>query len=210
MINDINQLDLTQKYTYADYLTWQFKERVELIKGKIFKMSPAPGTDHQIIVASIFGDMIQFLKGKDCRIFSAPFDVRLPINNEKGKEDTVIQPDICVICDTSKLDKKGCKGTPDLIVEIVSKSSVKKDLHEKFELYQQSGVQEYWVVQPGDRVVTIYTLNQQGFYEASRAKTYGDRVASQVLPGFSIELDDVFSNLLDEPDEGYGDEVERL
>lgn len=87
---------------------------------------------------------------------------------------------------------------------------MKKDLHEKFELYQQSGVQEYWVVQPGDRVVTIFTLNLEGNYEASRAKTYGDQVASQVLTGFSIELDDVFSNLLEDSDEGYGDEVERL
>jgi len=209
-MKDINQLDLNKNYTYADYLTWQFKERVELIKGKIFKMSPAPGTDHQTILTSVFRDLALFVKGESCRVFSAPFDVRLPVSNEKGKEDTVIQPDICVICDLSKLDQKGCKGAPDLIVEIVSKSSVKKDLHEKFELYQQSGVQEYWVVQPGDRVVTIYTLNQHGVYEASRPKTYGDQVVSQVLPGFSIELDDVFSNLLEEPEEGYGDEVERL
>lgn len=109
MVTDINELDFSKSYTYADYLTWQFKERVELIKGKIFKMSPAPGTDRQIIVASIFGDLIQFLKGKDCRVFSAPFDVRLPISNVSSKEDTVIQPDICVICDPSKLDQKGCK-----------------------------------------------------------------------------------------------------
>jgi len=210
MIKDFSQLDLNKSYTYADYLTWQFKERVELIKGKIFKMSPAPGTDHQTILTSVFRDLALFVKGESCRVFSAPFDVRLAVSNEKGKEDTVIQPDICVICDLSKLDQKGCKGAPDLIVEIVSKSSVKKDLHEKFELYQQSGVQEYWIVQPGDRVVTVYTLNQKGLYEASRAKTYGDQVASQVLPGFSIELDDVFSNLLEEPEEGYGDEVERL
>ena len=88
-MKDINQLDLNKNYTYADYLTWQFKERVELIKGKIFKMSPAPGTDHQTIVASIFGDIIQFLKGKDCRVFSAPFDVRLPVSKHNGKEDTV-------------------------------------------------------------------------------------------------------------------------
>ena len=210
MITDINQLNFKKHYTYADYLAWQFKERVELIKGKIFKMSPAPGTDHQKIVFKLSIAMGNNLNDKNCEVYISPFDVRLPIKDKKGKSNTVVQPDICVICDLTKLDSKGCNGAPDLIVEIVSKSSVKKDLHEKFDLYQEAGVQEYWVVQPGDRTINVFTLNEYGVYEISRPKTYGDQISSQILPRLTIELDDLFSNLLEEPDEGYGDEVERL
>jgi Uma2 family endonuclease len=209
MITDINQLDFNRHYTYADYLTWKFKERVELIKGKIFRMAPANSTNHQMILSNL---ICSFGKRSDRneKIFIGPFDVRLPGDDESVNPNTVIQPDICVICDLTKLDSKGCNGSPDLIVEIVSKSSVKKDLHEKFDLYQEAGVQEYWVVQPGDRTINVFTLNEYGTYEISRPKTYGDQISSQILPGLTIELDDIFSNLLEEPDEGYGDEVERL
>lgn len=209
MITDINQLDLDKHYTYADYLTWQFKERVELIKGKIFRMAAANSTNHQIVLSNL---IYSFGKRSDQheKIFVGPFDVRLPGEARSVNQNTVVQPDICVICDLSKLDSKGCNGVPDLIVEIVSKSSVKKDLHEKFDLYQQAGVPEYWVVQPGDRTINVFTLNEYCVYEISRPKTYGDQISSQILPGLTIELDDIFSNLLEEPDEGYGDEVERL
>lgn len=210
MITDINQLDFDKSYTYADYLTWQFRERVELIRGKIFRMSPAPGTDHQRIVIKMVSKLNIFLEQDICEVFTAPFDVRLPVKDKKGNDDTVVQPDICVVCDPSRIDSKGCKGAPDLIVEIVSKSSVKKDLNEKYDLYQQCGVQEYWVIQPGNRTINVFTLDNDGKYQVARPKTYGDRVSSQVLPGLTVNLDDVFSNLLEEPEEGYGDEVERF
>ena len=200
-ITDINQLDFSKSYTYADYLTWQFQDRVELIMGKIFRMSPAPTSKHQSIVSAIHGNLYHFLKGKVCRVFPAPFDVQLPLKLKVN--NNVVQPDITVICDPSKIVKEGCHGAPDLVVEVVSKSSVKKDLHEKFELYEMAGIPEYWLVNPNDRSLIIFTLNQQGQYQASKPLTSGDVATSQVLTGFAVDLDEVFINLVEEPEEGY-------
>jgi len=112
----IEEPDLSGTYTYADYLTWQLGEMTELIRGKIFKMSPAPGSLHQKISGELFRQSANFLKGKKCQVFSAPFDVRLPLSN-KSKSDreiiTVVQPDLCVICDPAKIDERGCVGAPD-------------------------------------------------------------------------------------------------
>lgn len=133
MITDINQLDFKKRYTYADYLTWKFTERVELIKGWLYKMSPAPRRRHQ----KISGELFFLLKSNSllegCEIYDAPFDVRL-VKNERAQHrtiDTVVQPDICVICDPGKLDEMGCQGAPDLIVEITSPATAKKDYNEK-------------------------------------------------------------------------------
>ncbi|WP_042344549.1 Uma2 family endonuclease, partial [Capnocytophaga canis] len=147
---NINQLDVENGvYTYADYLLWKFEERVELLKGKIFKMSPAPSLKHQKISMNLSGLLWQFLRGKKCQLFSAPFDVRLPKKEEKGDNiHTVVQPDLCIICDESKLDERGCIGAPDLIIEILSPGNSKKEMKNKFELYQESGVEEYWIVNP--------------------------------------------------------------
>ena len=158
-ITDINQLDITKSYSYADYLTWQFTDRVELIMGKIFKMSPAPTSNHQYAVSVMHATIFQFLKGKPCKVFPAPFDVSLP--DASGVSKTVVQPDITVICDPTKITEQGCSGAPDLVVEVISKSSVKKDLHEKYGIYEQVGVKEYWIVQPQDRSLIIFTLNEK-------------------------------------------------
>lgn len=211
VITDINQLDLSRSYTYADYLTWRIKERVELILGKIFLMSPAPTSKHQYISGLISAEFVTFLKGSSCRVFSAPFDVTLPIKNKKGEPNTVIQPDICVICDHEKITEKGCFGAPDLIVEIVSGSSVKRDLHEKYNIYEQSGVKEYWIVHPNDKSLSMFHLDDNGNYIASRPLTYGDKVVSKVLPGLEIDLNEVFQDVVKEPEEGYLPEgVKRL
>lgn len=203
IITDIKQLDLNKSYTYADYLTWKFMERVELILGKIFLMSPAPTSKHQYISGLMSAEFVTFLKRTSCRVFSAPFDVTLPIKNKNGEPNTVIQPDICVICDHEKITEKGCVGAPDLIVEIVSGSSVKRDLHEKYNIYEQSGVKEYWIVHPNDKSLSIFLLNEQGKYVTSRPLTYGDKVASKVLPGMEIDLNEVFQDVVKEPEEGY-------
>ncbi len=140
-MSNFHQLDLNKSYTYADYLQWKFEERLELIKGKIFKMSPAPSMRHQRISGHIYREISWFLKGRTCQIFSAPFDVRL---SKKGSNDseitTVVQPDICVICDESKLDERGCLGAPDIVVEILSPGNTKKEMRNKFQLYQESSV----------------------------------------------------------------------
>jgi Uma2 family endonuclease len=208
MITDINQLDLTKQYTYADYLTWRFRERVELIMGKIFRMSPAPSSEHQQIVSALHGNIYQYLRNKDCRVFPSPYDVVLPSRSEAP--DTVVQPDITVICDLSKITERGCMGAPDLVVEVVSKSSVRKDLHEKYTLYEQCGIEEYWMVLPTERSLIIFSLDETGVYQAAKPLTRGDKVVSRVLTGMEIELDEIFPDVVEEPEEGYGSEVHRI
>ncbi len=161
MITNFNQLDIAKQYTYADYLTWKFSERVELWKGWVLKMSPAPSSRHQTISINLATEFKNYLRKKTCRVFAAPFDVRL-MDTKKPTSDTeiltVVQPDICVICDEQKIDEKGCIGSPDLIVEIVSKGNTKKELETKFALYEENGVQEYWIVQQGDETVVVFDL----------------------------------------------------
>ena len=167
MITSINQLDLTKKYTYADYLTWQFDEMVELIKGKILRMSPAPKRFHQEYSGNIYFEIKTFLKTKPCKVYEAPFDVRLikNKNKENGQIETVVQPDICVICDLDKLDDLGCVGSPDLIVEVVSKSSKKRDYHDKFDLYEENGILEYWIVDPDAKSVDVFVLEDEKYIQ---------------------------------------------
>jgi Uma2 family endonuclease len=211
LITDINQLDLDKKYNYAEYLTWRFKERVELIMGKIFKMSPAPTATHQGVSMLIVGAFFNYLKGKSCRVFHAPFDVRLSKTSSTSDKDveTVVQPDICVICDLAKIDEKGCNGAPDLIVEITSKSSVQKDLHEKYELYEQVGVKEYWIVYPTEKSLTVFIL-ENGKYIPSKPMTTGDIVRSNVLPDLNLDLEEIFQDIVQEPQEDYNIKQVRL
>lgn len=200
-ITDINQIDLAKSYTYADYLTWKFQERIELIFGKIFKMSPAPTSQHQHISVVISSSMYNFVKGKQCKVFTAPFDVILPV--AAGISNTVVQPDITVVCDPSKITEQGCNGTPDLIVEVVSKSSITRDLHEKFGVYEQVGVKEYWIVHPIDRSLIIFVLDDTGKYQPSKPLTKGDIATSQVLPGLAIDLNELFVDVVEEQQAEY-------
>ncbi len=195
MITDINQLDFSKTYTYADYLTWQFSERVELIMGRIFKMS-APNRLHQRISIVLSGELYSFLKKSSCELFAAPFDVRLPLPPHRIKGDkvnTVVQPDICVVCDLDKLDEKGCQGAPDLIIEILSSGNSKREVQDKFDLYESAGVQEYWVVQPTEKFITRYNLDENNKYIGSRLYTEDDTIASKVLQGFQVEVNQIFS-----------------
>jgi Uma2 family endonuclease len=185
-------LDMNKTYTYADYLKWDFKERVELIMGKLFKMSPAPNSRHQKISMRLSTLLDNFLDEKECDVFAAPFDVRFPRKTRDDKDIiTVVQPDLCVICDSSKVDEKGCLGAPDIVVEILSPSNNVVELNNKFDLYESSGVREYWIVSPQDDTFVINTL-VDGKYQTSRPKTTGSKVTSSVLPGFSIDLSRLF------------------
>ncbi|MGA0560291.1 Uma2 family endonuclease [Larkinella sp. VNQ87] len=145
----------SKKYTYADYLTWQLVEgrsdvSVELIKGKVARMSPAPKRIHQAISFNLSRILGQQLKGKSCRAYAAPFDVRLATLDVVTNEsiETVVQPDLSVICDPAKLDDQGCMGAPDWIIEILSPGSLARDTKEKFDLYEENGVKEYWQGRP--------------------------------------------------------------
>ncbi|MVN21231.1 Uma2 family endonuclease [Mucilaginibacter arboris] len=190
-----SDLDLSKTYNYADYLQWKFEERVELIKGKIFKMSPAPGSAHQRISRVILVAIDNFLENKTCEVFSAPFDVRLT-RKSKNNQDlvTVVQPDVCVICDPSKIDGSGCLGAPDIVVEILSPGNNRKELQNKYEVYEESGVQEYWIVSPQDKTFLKYTLNDIGTYVPSRLLTIGSEVTTPILPGFVLDLEQVFKD----------------
>ena len=189
-ITNFSDLDLTKQYCYADYLLWQFSERVELIKGFIQKMSPAPSRKHQTVAKNITFKMMLFLEEKACNLFFAPFDVRLPIPSTK-KDSTVVQPDLCIICDENKLDDKGCNGSPDLIVEILSLYNSKYDVDTKFSLYQDAGVKEYWIVEPEEKLIFIYTLHD-GVYIGLKPFSEGQIVTSPLFPELQIAVDDVF------------------
>jgi Uma2 family endonuclease len=186
-------LDLNKSYTYADYYKWNFDERVELINGRIFEMSPAPNRIHQELSGEIYHRLKGFLQNNPCKVYSAPFDVRLPRKSNDDKDIiTVLQPDLCVICDPSKLDYRGCIGAPDIVVEILSPSTNKKELKYKYEVYEEASVKEYWVVFPVEKTMLIYTL-VNGKFSPSRLMVSGDTVTSAVLPGFSLNLTELFS-----------------
>ena len=190
----VNEPDIEYgRYSYADYLTWEMDEMVELIKGKIFKRDiAAPALNHQRISMRLSVQFFNFLKGKTCQVFHAPFDVRLPAKSKKNSDiDTVVQPDICVVCDESKLDKAGCLGEPDLVVEILSPGNNKRELKNKFEVYEEAGVKEYWVIHPNEQTLLIYSL-VDGRYQASRFFVPEDEVTSACLPGFTLDLEDIF------------------
>ncbi|NJL76991.1 MAG: Uma2 family endonuclease [Saprospiraceae bacterium] len=197
MITNINQLDFNQLYTYADYLTWQFSERVELLRGKIMLKMPAPSRMHQEISTKILLKIGQFLENSTCKLYHAPFDVRLPLPPHRiksEKADTVVQPDICVICDVSKLDDKGCNGAPELVIEILSSSNGGREIKDKFDLYESAGVLEYWVVQPTGKFIIRYNLDETGKYIGSRFYTEDDIIESKVLQGFQIEINQIFGS----------------
>lgn len=182
-------------YSYADYLQWTIQERLELIKGKIFRMSPAPTSTHQRLSQSINRELLNFLAGKKCEVFVAPFDVRLPKKSKRNEDIfTVVQPDLCVICDPEKIDERGCLGAPDIVVEILSPSNNRKELKNKFEVYEESGVKEYWIVSPQDHTFLMYTLTY-GKFIPSRLMTEGDVVKCAVLPGFVLDLENLFGSL---------------
>ena len=180
-------------YTYADYLTWNVKERFEILKGRLFKMSPAPYRLHQDVSRNMEYHFIQFFKNKKCKVYDAPFDVRFrKIDSDKDEDiDTVFQPDICVICDLEKLDKRGCLGAPDLIVEILSPGNSKKEMKQKFEIYQEYGVREYWMVDYEAKTVLIYVL-EDGIYKGLKILTEDETAISVIFPDLEVPLNEVF------------------
>jgi Uma2 family endonuclease len=196
MITSLEELDLAKQYSYADYLTWQLAERVELLKGYIRLMS-APTPVHQRVSIELGTEMKIFFRKKGCEVFYAPFDVRLYDRTKSGLADkdvyTVVQPDICVICDPAKIDDKGCNGAPDLVVEILSPSNPSTDLKDKYQLYEENGVGEYWIVYPNDAVLHQF-VRQAGKYVPHGVYTRTDTLPSFLFPELSIPLEEVFAS----------------
>ena len=188
----LEDIDMSLSYSYAHYLNWLFDDRVELIKGKIFKMS-GPARIHQQISIHISSLLFNFLLGKPCKVYAGPFDVRFYTGSIADKDIyTVLQPDICVICDNAKLDDKGCIGAPDIVIEILSPGNNKVELFHKYGIYEEYGVKEYWVVSPAHKTLLKYTLDVVGKYQPSKLFTVIEKVYSEVLPGFELDLDGVF------------------
>lgn len=180
-------------YTYADFLTWDESVWAELIEGDVFMMSPTPARFHQEISGEIFAQIHYYLRGRNCKVYAAPFTVR-PFEREGDDPrgvDTVVQPDITVVCDPGKLDDMGCKGAPDLIVEILSPSNRRHDMLTKFNLYQRAGVREYWIVDPDARTVSVYTL-EEGACHAAEVYSAGSGVPVGVLEDCAVDLKTVF------------------
>jgi Uma2 family endonuclease len=197
-ITELSQLDLDADYSYADYLTWQFEEAVELIKGKIVAMTPAPNLKHQRISGNLYLILGNYFKRKSCQVFIAPFDVKLYDAKKSIVNDrevfSVVQPDLCVICDRNKLTEQGCSGAPDWIIEVLSPGNTKKDMHLKFNLYQENGVIEYWLVYPYEQAVYQFVLDADTEKYRLHAMYAGDDLAQPYLfPELHIDLADVFA-----------------
>jgi len=178
-------------FTYADYKAWELKpdERYELINGIAYAMS-APNVIHQRILIMLASEFYTFLKGKQCEAFAAPFDVRL-FYEEDESDDTVVQPDVVIICDPQKLGEEGCRGVPDMVVEILSPSNTAIEMQRKLNLYMEAEVREYWVVDPMNKHITIYRL-QDGEYIIKTCRIQ-DTARPGVLSGLEIPVSAIFA-----------------
>lgn len=195
MITDINLLDLEKKYSYADYLSWEFEERLEILKGKVFSMGATPNTSHQRISGKLSGCLWQKFNNNSLNFFAAPFDVRL-LDQKKSTLDqeiyTVVQPDLCVICDDAKIDERGAIGAPDLVIEILSPGNSNKEMKYKFDLYEEAGVLEYWIVNPADKTVFIYALKEKQFI-GMHPLIEEDSIQSKLFPELDFKLESIFN-----------------
>lgn len=186
-------LPLEKRYTLADALAWDGPERIELIYGSPFMMAP-PVRAHQEALTALMGQLYDYLKGKKCKVYAAPFAVRLFEQNGDYPEDvdTMVEPDISVVCDPGKLDDIGCKGAPDLVMEILSPTTQRHDKFTKFNLYQQAGVREYWIIDPVSRSVQVFVLDGK-HYVAQDFGMAEDTIKVNVLENCAIDLSQVFS-----------------
>lgn len=182
-----------KKVSYADYLNWPKDEQIEIIDGNAYNMSPGPSTKHQQVSMNLSYFLMDFFRGKNCQVFAAPFDVRL---FSVGKADDevfhVVQPDLSVICDENKLDKKGCVGSPDLIIEIISPSSAKMDRMRKRNLYEKAEVKEYWIVDPQNELIELYHLNEKNMYGKPLFFSMEDTVESVCFKGLELSVKEIF------------------
>ncbi|CAL1240219.1 Uma2 domain-containing protein [Candidatus Methylocalor cossyra] len=176
-------------HTYAEYLNWPEDCRYELVDGVAYLMAPAPTLEHQDVAGEIYFQLRRALEGKPCRAFIAPVDVRLPKADEADERiDTVVQPDVLVVCDETKLDRRGVRGAPDLVVEVLSPATASHDQLLKRRVYERAGVLEYWLVHPADRVLTVYRLVEGQFGKPDVYELLGHTPLG-VLPGVTIAWD---------------------
>lgn len=183
-----------REYSYADYLTWPEGERCEIIDG-IAYMQAAPSPIHQEVLVSLVAQIYSYLLDKPCKVYPAPFSVKLTSGKEKKDEDIkkVVEPDITIVCDLSKIDQKGCNGAPDMIIEIVSPSSARIDKLIKFNQYEKAGVKEYWVVEPDIKLVSVFTLQENDQYGRPEIYTEEDQIKVSLFSDLTIDLKPIFT-----------------
>jgi len=179
-------------YTFGDILRGDEQERVELIEGQVYMMAP-PTRAHQHALSELHGQLYDYLKGKPCEVYPAPFGVRLfeTADDRPEDSDTMVEPDISVICDHDKLDDYGCKGAPDFIAEILSPSTQGQDRVKKFNLYERAGVREYWIVDTETKTISVHTL-EDGQYHSPQVFVSGASVPIAALGGLTIDTAAIF------------------
>ncbi len=196
LITSLADLNPDGTYSYADYLTWQFTEVVELLRGKIMRRMRAPTDRHQALLGELYLAFGNHLRRQVCQVRVAPYDVRLP---KPGRTNdaaiyTVVQPDLCVICDPGQIESRGCLGPPNLIVEVVSPRTAARDWKDKFDLYEEAGVGEYWIVLPQDNDISVFVLDET----TARYHLVGEYagpgpIPCRTLPGLNLDWSDIFS-----------------
>lgn len=198
IITDISQLDPNGYYSYADYLRWKFTQFVEVLRGRLLPMA-APSEFHQRVSWELSGLFYTYLQGKSCRAYAAPFDVRLFDRRKSAQADrdiyTVVQPDLCVVCDRSKIDARGCLGAPDLVVEILSESNHAREMDIKYSLYEEAGVQEYWIISPQDQTAFVYVLNEDGIFVGLKPVTNEGILRSRLFPELAVNMATIFADI---------------
>ncbi len=202
VIKNFSQLDPNGVYSYADYLSWKFEQALEIVKGKIFPMA-APSPLHQKLSWRLTVAFDHYFRTYPCETYAAPFDVRLFDRKKSFKDDkdvfTVIQPDLCVICDLEKIDVKGCLGAPDLMVEILSPGNSKREMKIKKDLYAESGVREYWIVDPTHEAIARHNIVSDGIFGDPVMFVSDDAMPSVIFPDFTLPLSEIFPPKEEEP-----------
>jgi Uma2 family endonuclease len=193
-IEEVEEPDHSLTYTYADYYSWNFMERLELLRGKIFQLGAA-NTKHQRVGGKLYNEFYNFLKGKTCQVFIAPYDVRLPVKDRKRDDQitTVVQPDLCIFCNPDAIDERGACGIPDLVVEILSPGNPRHDLLEKYDVYQEVGVKEYWIIDPIKEMVMVSIMQKQGKFAPTKIITDNQLLEPLCIPGFYISAKELFT-----------------
>jgi len=195
-ITSISQLDPNGTYSYADYVSWQFEDLVELLRGKVVRRVNMPVELHQATVGQLFGAIGGFLRHQPYQARIGPYDVRLPQRGTTADQAiyTVVQPDICVICDPGKIESRGCLGAPDLIVEVLSPGTSARDWKDKFDLYEEAGVGEYWIVAPGEQSISVFVHDEgTGRYQLAGEYAQPGPVPCDTLPGLALDWSDIFT-----------------
>ncbi|HOT29724.1 MAG TPA: Uma2 family endonuclease [Candidatus Ozemobacteraceae bacterium] len=181
------------RFTYGDYRSWSEEDRWELIDGVAYDMTPAPARIHADLSMALLKQLLAYFEEKSCKVYHAPFDVRLPEGNEPDDEiETVVQPDLLVVCDEKKLDDKGCRGAPDLVIEILSPATASKDCILKRALYEKHGVREFWLVDPANRVATVYSLGADRLFGKPAIYSDEDTVQAGLFPDLNVDFGKVF------------------